>query len=168
MKPFWRAFPPACFRSTPRGALFTPMRAVRRLLRLDEDPAWLPSRPCAISSPKMPSADLEHMLRKADRMGSTTSQMEIATPRVNLNVAVTVASLDPPSQRHRATAASAPDTSWCWKISPTCCARKSRRRGAKSRAASRTRSRIRSLRSRFRPSAFAVTWNAERLPTPLP
>ena len=37
------------------------------------------------------------MLRKADRMGSTTSQMEIATARVNLNVAVTVASLDPPS-----------------------------------------------------------------------
>ena len=43
-------------------------------------------------------SDLEHMLRKADRMGSTTSQMEIATARVNLNVAVTVASLDPPSQ----------------------------------------------------------------------
>ena len=39
------------------------------------------------------------MLRKADRMGSTTSQMEIATARVNLNVAVTVASLDPPSQQ---------------------------------------------------------------------
>ena len=60
--------------------------------------------------------DLEHMLRKADRMGSTTSQMEIATARVNLNVAVTVASLDPPSQRLRAMAGSAPVTSWCWKI----------------------------------------------------
>ena len=41
------------------------------------------------------------MLRKADRMGSTTSQMEIVTPRVNLNVAVTVASLDPPSPAPR-------------------------------------------------------------------
>ncbi len=42
--------------------------------------------------------DLLHMLRKADRMGSTTSQMEIVTGRVRLNVAVTVASLDPPAQ----------------------------------------------------------------------
>ena len=32
-------------------------------------------------------------------MGSTTSQMDIGTPRVNLNVAVTVASLDPPVQQ---------------------------------------------------------------------
>jgi hypothetical protein len=32
-------------------------------------------------------------------MGSTTSQMDIGTPRVNLNVAVTVASLDPPIQQ---------------------------------------------------------------------
>ena len=39
------------------------------------------------------AADLEHLLRKADRMGSTTSQMEIAVPRGKLNVAVTVASL---------------------------------------------------------------------------
>jgi hypothetical protein len=41
-------------------------------------------------------ADLEHMLRRADRMGSTTSQMEIPTAHANLNVAVTVATLDPP------------------------------------------------------------------------
>jgi nitrogen fixation/metabolism regulation signal transduction histidine kinase len=42
------------------------------------------------------AADLEHMLRRADRMGSTTSQMEIPTAHANLNVAVTVATLDPP------------------------------------------------------------------------
>jgi len=41
------------------------------------------------------------MLRKADRMGATTSQMEFATARVKLNVAVTVASLDAPSARSR-------------------------------------------------------------------
>ncbi len=45
-------------------------------------------------------ADLEHLLRKADRMGTTTSQMEIVTPQLNLNVAVTVASLDPPTHLH--------------------------------------------------------------------
>ena len=39
------------------------------------------------------AADVEHMLRKADRMGTTTSQMEIALPRTKLNVAVTAASL---------------------------------------------------------------------------
>jgi nitrogen fixation/metabolism regulation signal transduction histidine kinase len=41
------------------------------------------------------------MLRKADRMGSTTSQIETVTTRVHLNVAVTVASLDPPLQTAR-------------------------------------------------------------------
>ena len=45
------------------------------------------------------AGDLEHMLRKADRMGSTTSQIEIATPRGKLNVAVTAASLQHRGQR---------------------------------------------------------------------
>jgi two-component system nitrogen regulation sensor histidine kinase NtrY len=40
------------------------------------------------------TADLEHMLRKADRMGSTTSQMEITVARTSMIAAVTVASLD--------------------------------------------------------------------------
>ncbi len=43
--------------------------------------------------------DLAHMLRKADRMGTTTSQLEIASSGQNLNVAVTVASLKHESQR---------------------------------------------------------------------
>lgn len=37
--------------------------------------------------------DLEPLLRRADRMGMTTSQMEMSLPRTSLNVAVTVATL---------------------------------------------------------------------------
>jgi two-component system nitrogen regulation sensor histidine kinase NtrY len=37
--------------------------------------------------------DLEPMLRSADRMGVTTSQMEVQLPRLSLNVAVTAATL---------------------------------------------------------------------------
>ncbi len=70
-------------------------RAARRLLRLDDDS---PDSGQTLHDlfPAEAVSDLEHLLRKADRMGSTTSQMEIVTSRVNLNVAVTVASLDPP------------------------------------------------------------------------
>jgi two-component system nitrogen regulation sensor histidine kinase NtrY len=80
--------------------------AARRLLHLDQNPA-LSTESLRDLFPVDTVTDLEHMLRKADRMGSTTSQMELATSRVNLNVAVTVASLDPPTQtsrngRHRA------------------------------------------------------------------
>jgi len=69
-------------------------RAARRLLRLDEDPAR-PEQTLQDLFPPEVVADIEHLLRKADRMGTTTSQMEIVTPRTNLNVAITVASLDP-------------------------------------------------------------------------
>ena len=68
--------------------------ALRRLLRLDENPP-INAQTLGDLFSEDAAADLEHMLRKADRMGSTTSQLETATPRVNLNVAVTVASLDP-------------------------------------------------------------------------
>ncbi|MGI9104318.1 MAG: sensor histidine kinase [Terriglobales bacterium] len=43
--------------------------------------------------------DLRHLLRKADRMGATTSQMEIPFQRSQLNVAVTAASLQHQGQR---------------------------------------------------------------------
>ena len=72
--------------------------AVRRLLRLDQNPALAAENLHDLFPPDTVT-DLEHMFRKADRMGSTTSQMDIATARVNLNVAVTVASLDPPLQQ---------------------------------------------------------------------
>ncbi len=70
--------------------------AVRRLLHLSPSSA-MPARNLEELFPEDVTADLEHLMRKADRMATTTSQMEIVTPRVNLNVAVTVASLDSPS-----------------------------------------------------------------------
>jgi hypothetical protein len=71
-------------------------QAARRLLRLAGD---APDSGQTLHDlfPAETVSDLEHLLRKADRMGTTTSQMEIVTARVSLNVAVTVASLDPPS-----------------------------------------------------------------------
>jgi PAS domain S-box-containing protein len=44
-------------------------------------------------------ADLEPLLRRADRMGSTTTQMEIAIPGTKLNVALTVATLEHAGER---------------------------------------------------------------------
>ncbi len=72
--------------------------AFLRLLRLDHAP------PVSLQTlhdifPEDAVTDLQHMLRKADRMGTVTSQMEFATTRVKLNLAVTVASLDAPSAR---------------------------------------------------------------------
>src|SRR5271166_1726050 len=72
-------------------------RAARRLLRLDEDPTHR-EETLRDFFPTDVVSDLEHLLRKADRMGSTTSQMEIVTPRANLNVAITAASLDSTGQ----------------------------------------------------------------------
>lgn len=43
--------------------------------------------------------DLEHLLRRADRMGTTTTQMEFAIQRSQLNVAVTVATLEHQQER---------------------------------------------------------------------
>ncbi len=68
--------------------------AMRRLLRQDEES--FPGESLHELFPEDVAAELEHMLRRADRMGSTTSQMEISTANANMNVAVTVATLDPP------------------------------------------------------------------------
>ena len=68
--------------------------AMRRMLRRDDEGLADKSLPDLF--PEEVVADLKHMLRRADRMGTTTSQMEIATSHGNLNVAVTVATLDPP------------------------------------------------------------------------
>lgn len=43
--------------------------------------------------------DLEHLLRRADRMGNTTTQMEFAIQRSRLNVAITVATLEHETER---------------------------------------------------------------------
>ncbi|MGH9602908.1 MAG: ATP-binding protein [Terriglobales bacterium] len=45
------------------------------------------------------AADFRHLLRRADRMGSASTQMEIALPRARLNVAVTAAALSPSGTR---------------------------------------------------------------------
>jgi nitrogen fixation/metabolism regulation signal transduction histidine kinase len=66
--------------------------AVLRLLRLDSNGAA--EHTLDELFPEEFKADLEHLLRKSDRMGMTGSQMEIVTARISLNVAVTVASLD--------------------------------------------------------------------------
>jgi two-component system, NtrC family, nitrogen regulation sensor histidine kinase NtrY len=44
-------------------------------------------------------SDLEPLLRRADRMGLTAANMEIALPHAKLNVAVTVAALEYPARR---------------------------------------------------------------------
>jgi hypothetical protein len=71
--------------------------ALRRLLHLDEN-AQPSQRFLNDLFPEEVANDFEHQLRKADRMGTTTGQMEIVTPRSNLNVAVTMAALDAPSR----------------------------------------------------------------------
>jgi nitrogen fixation/metabolism regulation signal transduction histidine kinase len=68
--------------------------AMRRLLRQEHQ--QLPGESLQDVFSVEVADDLNHMLRRADRMGSVTSQMEIATANANLNVAVTVATLDPP------------------------------------------------------------------------
>lgn len=69
--------------------------AMRRLLR--QENRGLPGESLTDVFPAEVAADLDHLLRRADRMGSTTSQMEITTSQTSMNVAVTAASLDPPS-----------------------------------------------------------------------
>lgn len=71
--------------------------AVQRLLHLEPSTTSL-GQTLSELFPEDVTADLEHLLRKADRMGMTASQMEIVTSRVSLNVAVTVASLDSPAK----------------------------------------------------------------------
>ncbi len=68
-----------------------------RMLRPSEEPGQVASRLLGASLQELFPAevfhDLEPLLRRADRMGTTTTQMEFAVQRVELNVAVTVATL---------------------------------------------------------------------------
>jgi two-component system nitrogen regulation sensor histidine kinase NtrY len=71
--------------------------AMARMFGLESDAAGQARLADATLSQLFPAEvveDLEHMLRKADRMGSTTSQMEITLHRTQLIAAVTAASLD--------------------------------------------------------------------------
>ena len=70
------------------------------LLRMFHPDAGHDSAPQILRGASLPDVfpvevleDFEPLLRRADRMGMTTSQMEMQLPRASLNVAVTVATL---------------------------------------------------------------------------
>ena len=78
-------------------------QALLRLLRASQERAQLAGSLIGASLPDLfpPEVleDLDPLLRRADRMGTTTTQLEITVQRVRLNVAVTVATLQHQSQR---------------------------------------------------------------------
>ena len=78
-------------------------QALLRMLRPSEDPSEQQSRLVGTALrdlfPAEVTQDLEPLLRRADRMGTTTTQMEFAVQRSPLNVAVTVATLQHNAQR---------------------------------------------------------------------
>ncbi len=78
-------------------------QALLRMLRPSEDPSELQSRLAGSSLNELFPADvqqdLDPLLRRADRMGSTTTQMELTAQRSQLNVAVTVATTQHNAQR---------------------------------------------------------------------
>lgn len=63
------------------------------------NPAVLAGLPLVELLPRDVLNDLEPLLRRADRMGMTASNMEILLPNAKLNVAVTVSALEYPAQR---------------------------------------------------------------------
>ena len=72
-------------------------QALLRMLRPSEKPPLTSTLIGAALSDLFASEvleDLEHLLRRADRMGTTTTQLEFAIQRSQLNVAVTVATLE--------------------------------------------------------------------------
>jgi two-component system, NtrC family, nitrogen regulation sensor histidine kinase NtrY len=78
-------------------------QALLRMLRPTEGPAQvaaiLTGAPLRDLFPPEVLEELEPLLRRADRMGTTTTQMEFAVQRLQWNVAVTVATLQHKNQR---------------------------------------------------------------------
>jgi two-component system, NtrC family, nitrogen regulation sensor histidine kinase NtrY len=78
-------------------------QALMRMLRPSEDPTEPQSRLVGTALrdlfPPEVTQDVELLLRRADRMGTTTTQMEFSVQRTPLNVAVTVATLQHNAQR---------------------------------------------------------------------
>jgi PAS domain S-box-containing protein len=78
-------------------------QALLRLLRPSEEPVHLSASLIGASLkdlfPPEVLEDLDPLLRRADRMGTTTNQMEFSIQRTQLNVAVTVAALQHKNQR---------------------------------------------------------------------
>jgi len=81
----------AARRVTLANAAFSRMFYVERSEYLN--PAALMNLPLRDVVPADVLADLEPLLRRADRMGITAANMELALPRTQLNVAVTVSAL---------------------------------------------------------------------------
>ncbi len=77
--------------------------ALLRMLYLDRpeyaNPAALTNAPLSDVLPGDLLADLELLLRRADRMGMTAANLELTVPRAKLNVAVTVAALEHGAER---------------------------------------------------------------------
>jgi two-component system, NtrC family, nitrogen regulation sensor histidine kinase NtrY len=71
-------------------------RALQRIFRDagSTAPPFTPGEPIDALFPPEVAQDLRHMMRKSDRMGTATSQIEIPVGRSTLAVAVTVASLE--------------------------------------------------------------------------
>ena len=78
-------------------------QALMRMLRPSAEPGEFQSRLVGSALrdlfPVEVMQDLEPLLRRADRMGTTTTQMEFSIQRTQLNVAVTVATLQHNAQR---------------------------------------------------------------------
>jgi two-component system nitrogen regulation sensor histidine kinase NtrY len=78
-------------------------QALLRLLRPSQEPTHLRATLIGASLrelfPQEVLDDLTPLLRRADRMGTTTNQMEFSVQRTHLNVAVTVATLQHKNQR---------------------------------------------------------------------
>jgi two-component system, NtrC family, nitrogen regulation sensor histidine kinase NtrY len=81
----------AARRVTLANAAFSRMFYLERSEYLS--PATLVNQPLRDVMPPDVLADLEPLLRRADRMGITAANMELALPRAQLNVAVTVSAL---------------------------------------------------------------------------
>src|SRR5215469_1837716 len=78
-------------------------QALLRLLRPSQEPvqlstAWIGATLANVFPPEV-LEDLDPLLRRADRMGTTTTQLELTVPRSQLNVALTVATLQHQAQR---------------------------------------------------------------------
>jgi hypothetical protein len=78
-------------------------QALLRLLRPSQEPvqlstAWIGATLADVFPPEV-LEDLEPLLRRADRMGTTTTQLELTVQRSRLNVALTVATLQHQAQR---------------------------------------------------------------------
>ena len=98
METILESIPPACCRSMRDRCVTHANHALLRMFHpegyADGQHVLRGARLADVFPPEV-LQDLEPLLRRADRMGMTTSQMEMPLQRASLNVAVTVATLAP-------------------------------------------------------------------------